>query len=101
MAVRFLGDLGHLAAGRGRGERGHYRARGQSGDEFADLEVVRAEVVAPLEYAVGLVHGDQVDACGLAEEQEIVCEQAFGCGVLRRGPWRRCFGVASGSLRCR
>ena len=76
-----VGDFRHLPAGRGRGERGHYRARGQSGDEFADLEVVRAEVVAPLEYAVGLVHGDQVDACGLAEEQEIVCEQAFGCDV--------------------
>ena len=30
---------------------------------------------------MGLVHGDQVDACGLAEEQEIVCEQAFGCDV--------------------
>ena len=76
-----VGDFRHLPAGRGRGERGHYRARGQSGDEFADFEVVRAEVVAPLEYAVGLVHGDQVDACGLAEEQEIVCEQAFGCDV--------------------
>ncbi len=51
-----------VADDRGRGGRAGEHARGREiGDQSADLEVLRAEVVAPLADAVGLVHRDERD----------------------------------------
>ena len=52
-----------VADDRGRGGRAGEHARGREvGDQRADPEILRAEVVAPLADAVGLVHRDQRDA---------------------------------------
>ena len=48
-------------AGVGRGRQGDTRNAGKARVQQAQLQVVSAEVVAPLGYAVGLVDGEQAD----------------------------------------
>ena len=63
---------------------------------FADLEVVGAEVVAPLADAMRLVHGDQADACPAEKRQGARRREAFGRHVEKlefprvRSPRARC-----------
>ena len=58
---QFLDDLG-LGFGIGSGGEGGQR-HVQRAPQFADAQVIGAEIMAPLADAMGLVHGDQADAC--------------------------------------
>ena len=63
------------------------RRHGQHGgvaqflDHVAQLEVVGAEVVAPLAHAVRLVHDEQVDRRPPQQVAELAVGQLFGRGV--------------------
>ena len=51
---------------------------GKSVAQYVQAEIVLAEVVAPLRYAVGLVDGDQGQIDALEECQRVLLQQAFG-----------------------
>ena len=70
----------HEVGGRGR-ERRHRRPDGQAGDEVPDGKVRRAEVLAPLGHAMGLVHGDERKLRRTGELGEARIGQALGSHV--------------------
>ena len=64
--------------GRGRcGERGDDRAFGKSIHERGDAEIIRAEILPPLEYAMRLIHSQQTDPDRLREAEKTLRGQAF------------------------
>src|SRR5204862_4393318 len=79
-----------------RGGRGHDGARAQATRDGLEPEVVRAEVMAPLRYAVGLVDDEEadVDAAEAVEEpgraealrSDVEEAKLAGDGPLDRGP---------------
>ena len=73
-----LHDVAAHAFGRGGGERRHGGAVGQRGDEFADAQIRRAEVLAPLRNTVRFVHRDQRDVSARREIAEAWRLQTFG-----------------------
>ncbi len=66
----------HLLSG-GRGA-GHHRRRPQPLDHAAQPQVIRAEVVAPLGDAVGLVDGEEVHAALGQRVEELGRGEALG-----------------------
>ena len=50
---------------------GYDRSFRQLFDECGDAEIIRPEILAPLEYAVGLVNRHQADSEGLCEAKEL------------------------------
>ena len=64
--VREPETLAHVVArlGVGGGRAGHDRDAGEQAAQLPELDVLRAEVVAPLTDAVGLVDGEQGHAGG-------------------------------------
>lgn len=97
-------DVAANALGGRRRERADGGTYGQLRDEGANLEVGRAEVLAPLRHAMGLVNGDEryarvarkIDEARIFEpfggyiyDVELACPRAFdhtalGCGRKRR-----------------
>ena len=71
-------DVAADALGGGGGERGYGRPGRQAGDELADAEVRRTEILSPLRHAVGFVDGHQRDRHACGEVAEPFGFQSFG-----------------------
>lgn len=74
-------DVVANALGGRRRERADGGACGQLRDEGADLQIRRAEVLAPLRHAMGLIDGDERYACAARKIDEARIFEPFGCYI--------------------
>lgn len=74
-------DVVANALGRRRCERADGGACGQLRDEGADLQIRRAEVLAPLRHAMGLIDGDERYARAARKIDEARIFEPFGCYI--------------------
>ena len=74
-------DVVANALGGRRRKRADGGARGQLRDEGADLQIRRAEVLAPLRHAMGLVDGDERYARAARKLDEARIFEPFGCYI--------------------